>query len=256
MTLNASIGDVAQNTPPGPDTPAFTIVPLADQGVLVDCGETIDVETNRWIDAAARAVTAAQLSGVTGIVPTYRSLAVEYDSRAMTQAELIATLETLLGGLKVTQRRYRRFHIPVVYGGEFGVDFNDLCRHHALTSEELIALHTAPEYRVFMIGFMPGFAYLGGLNDRLHTSRRETPRTWTPAGSVSIGGQQTAVSSVEAPSGWHLLGRTPLRTFDAGREPPILIEAGDSICFEAIDGDGFHALQAERDWLPRWEWRT
>ncbi|WP_251976229.1 5-oxoprolinase subunit PxpB [Salinicola avicenniae] len=234
----------------------YSLVPLADQGVLVDCGETIDVETNRWIDAAARAVNAAAIAGVTGVVPTYRSLTVEYDSTTTTQDTLTTRLDALLATLTVASRRYRRFHVPVVYGGEYGLDFDDFCRRHALSREEVIALHTAPDYRVFMIGFMPGFAYLGGLEAQLHTPRRDSPRTRTPAGSISVGGQQTAVSSVEAPSGWHLLGRTPVRTFDPQREPPILIEAGDSVRFEAIDEARFRALQADPDWQPAWEWMS
>ncbi|WP_110597545.1 5-oxoprolinase subunit PxpB [Salinicola lusitanus] len=235
-------------------TPTYHIVPLADQGVLIDCGETIDIEVNRWIEAAALAVRAAGIAGVIGIVPTYRSLAIEYDSATITQRELTARLDALLAALSVGQRRSRRWRIPVVYGGEFGIDFDDFRRRHELSRDELIARHTAPDYRVFMIGFMPGFAYLGGLDPRLHTPRRDSPRTRTPAGSISVGGQQTAFASVEAPSGWHLLGRTPVRNFAVGRTPPILIEAGDCVRFDAIDGARFETLQQDRDWLPDWEW--
>lgn len=235
-------------------TPNYHIVALADQGVLIDCGETIDIEINRWIEAAANAVRVAQIEGVIGIVPTYRSLAIEYDSVTITQGELIARLESLLASLSANRRRSRRWRIPVVYGGDFGIDFDDFRRRHDLSRDELIARHTAPDYRVFMIGFMPGFAYLGGLDARLHTPRRDSPRTKTPAGSVSVGGQQTAVSSVEAPSGWHLLGRTPVRTFAPERASPILIEAGDSVRFEAIHAGRFTQLQQDRDWLPEWEW--
>ncbi|WP_198651327.1 5-oxoprolinase subunit PxpB [Salinicola sp. CPA57] len=235
-------------------TPTYQIVPLADQGVLIDCGETIDIEINRWVDAAARAVRVAGIDGITGIVPTYRSLAIEYDSVMVTQRELISRLEQLVGALRVSHRRCRRWRIPVTYGGEFGIDFDDFARRHGLDREALIALHTTPDYRIFMIGFMPGFAYLGGLNACLHTPRRDSPRTQTPAGSVSVGGQQTAVSSVEAPSGWHLLGRTPVRTFAPERQTPVLMEAGDSIRFEPIDSERFTALRNDRDWLPEWEW--
>lgn len=234
--------------------PGYRIVPLADQGVLIDCGETIDIEVNRWIDAAARAVRDAGIAGIVGIVPTYRSLALEYDSVVVTQAALIECLERLLAGLSVTPRPSRRWLVPVAYGDGFGADFEDFRRRHALARDELIALHTAPDYRVFMIGFLPGFAYLGGLDARLHTPRRDSPRTRTPAGSVSVGGQQTAVSSVEAPSGWHLLGRTPLRTFDPGREPPMFIEAGDIVRFVPVDAAEFTRLEAYRVWQPEWEW--
>ncbi|WP_249977827.1 5-oxoprolinase subunit PxpB [Vreelandella olivaria] len=235
-------------------TPYYQIAPLADQGVLIDCGEMIDIEVNRWIEAAAQAVRAAQIAGVIGIVPTYRSLSVEYDSVAITQRELIARLERLLSMLSVSSKPSRRWRIPVVYGGEFGIDFDDVCGHLGLDRDEFIMRHTAPDYRVFMIGFMPGFVYLGGLDARLHAPRRLSPRTRTPAGSISIGGQQTAISSVEAPSGWHLLGCTPVHNFTAERTPPILIEAGDSVRFEAINTEQFKALQQKPDWRPEWEW--
>jgi KipI family sensor histidine kinase inhibitor len=235
-------------------TPNYQIAPLADQGVLIDCGEMIDIEVNRWIEGAAQAVRAAQIAGVIGIVPTYRSLAVEYDSMAITQRELIVRLERLLGMLSVSSKPSRRWRIPVVYGGEFGIDFDDFCGDLGMGRDEFILRHTAPDYRVFMIGFMPGFVYLGGLDTGLHAPRRHSPRTRTPVGSISIGGQQTAISSVEAPSGWHLLGRTPVHNFAVGRTPPILIETGDSVCFEAINVEHFNALQQQPDWRPEWEW--
>lgn len=235
-------------------TPEYTIVALADQGVLIECGERIDLEINRWIDCAANAVREAGIGGVTGIVPTYRSLAIEYDSVSITQATLVDRLEGLLSTLTATPRRARRWRVPVAYGGEFGLDFDDFRQRHGLSREELIARHSAPDYRVYMIGFMPGFAYLGGLDAKLHTPRRDSPRTRTPAGSISVGGQQTAVTSVEAPSGWHLLGQTPLATFDARRDPPMLIEAGDSVRFVPIDNLEFARLASDRAWQPDWEW--
>src|SRR3546814_3176463 len=119
------------------------------------------------------------------------------------------------------------WRIPVAYGGAYGMDLEHIAERHGLTPERVVDLHGAAEYRVYMIGFAPGFSYLGGLDERLHTPRRTEPRLRTPAGSVSIGGMPAAVSSVEVPSGWHMPGRTPVRTFDLRRDQPSLFAVGD-----------------------------
>ena len=134
------------------------------------------------------------------------------------------------------------------YGGDFGEDLEWLARTRDLTTDEVVRLHAGALYRVYMIGFMPGFAYLGGLPEELHTPRRENPRTHVPAGSVALGGIQSAIFSIAAPSGWHMLGRTPARGFDLRREPPFLIDAGDLVRFKPISADAFARLDemAER----------
>jgi KipI family sensor histidine kinase inhibitor len=132
----------------------------------------------------------------------------------------------------------------VVYGGEFGIDLEDVAARHGLTPSQLIDKHAAPIYRVYMMGFLPGFAYLGGLDPAIVTSRRETPRLKTPPGTISIGGIQALVATVEAPSGWHLLGRTPLRNFMPTRDPVFLLEAGDRVTFEPIPASRWAELDA------------
>jgi 5-oxoprolinase (ATP-hydrolysing) subunit B len=129
----------------------------------------------------------------------------------------------------------RVWRIPVVYGGEFGIDLDDVAERHGLTPSQVIDRHSAPIYRVYMIGFVPGYAYLGGLDPVLATPRRATPRLTTPAGTISIGGIQAVVASIEAPSGWHLLGRTPVRSYMLDRDPVFLIEAGDRVKFDPIE---------------------
>jgi KipI family sensor histidine kinase inhibitor len=138
----------------------------------------------------------------------------------------------------------RLWRVPVVYGGAFGIDLAETAERHDLTPAGLIERHAAPVYRVYMIGFLPGFAYLGGLDPAIATPRRTVPRLKTPPGTISIGGVQALVASIEAPSGWHLLGRTPMRNFMPGREPAFLLRPGDRIAFEPIPAARWAALDA------------
>jgi KipI family sensor histidine kinase inhibitor len=130
----------------------------------------------------------------------------------------------------------------VLYGGQFGEDLDDLAARHGISAEALISLHLAPDYRVGMVGFVPGFSYLSGLNPKIATPRRATPRVSVPAGSIAIGGAQTAVGSLEAPSGWHQIGRTPVHAFRADRTPPSLLAPGDRVRFCRIQDADWHAL--------------
>jgi KipI family sensor histidine kinase inhibitor len=235
---------------------SYRIAAIADHALSIDFGEVIDAAINQRVTALAKRVVQAQIPGVTGLIPTYRALNVAYDSTRIRQSRLREHLERLLAEPDAEADPVRCWEVPVAYGGDQGVDLQWLADHHQLDPLDVIRRHSAVNYRVYMIGFMPGFAYLGGLDERLHTSRRESPRLKTPAGSVSIGGMQTAVASVEAPSGWHLIGRTPARSFVASREQPFLFRAGDEIRFVPISGDEFDALWAQPDYLPQWTWRT
>ncbi len=134
--------------------------------------------------------------------------------------------------------------MPVVYGGEFGEDLAGFAELHGMGEEQIAELHARAVYRVHMVGFVPGFTYLGGLDPRLATPRRKTPRQRIPAGSISIGGHQTAIGSIEAPSGWHLIGRTPVRCFHPDRDPIFLFRAGDEVCMEPIQADAWDELAA------------
>ncbi|WP_205884853.1 5-oxoprolinase subunit PxpB [Pseudomonas syringae] len=236
--------------------PSLRIAPIADHALYIDFGEVIDAAVNQRVTALAKRVGEARIDGVTGLIPTYRALTVAYDCTRIRQGRLIGHIERLLAEPDAAADPVRSWEVPVAYGGEHGVDLQWLSEHHQLDPDTVIRLHSAVGYRVYMIGFMPGFAYLGGLDARLHTSRRESPRLKTPAGSVSIGGMQTAVASVEAPSGWHLIGRTPARSFEPSREQPFLFSAGDEIRFTPISTEEFDALWAQPDYVPQWTWRT
>ncbi|MBM6592454.1 5-oxoprolinase subunit PxpB [Microvirga pudoricolor] len=211
------------------------ILPCGDAAVSVEFGDAIDPGLNARVLALDEALRRAAPKGVVETVPTYRSLLVHFDPLATDHDALTAFLEEQARSVAPLESTGRRWRVPVVYGGAFGEDLDDLAGAHGLTAAEVIERHAGAVYRIYMIGFLPGFAYLGGLDPALATPRRTQPRARIPAGSVAIGGAQTAISSIEGPSGWHLLGRTPVRSYDPGREPAFLLAAGDEVVFEPVD---------------------
>jgi KipI family sensor histidine kinase inhibitor len=219
-------------------------LPAGDAALVVELGDAIDEQVNGRVLALDAALARAGIPGIEETVPTYRSLLVIYEPDAIGHPELVHRLSALLEGLPpaVQAPAGRRWTLPVVYGGAFGQDLGFVAATHGLAEDEVIACHAGAEYRVHMIGFQPGFAYLGGLDPSLHTPRRADPRARVPAGSIAIGGQQTAVYSVEAPSGWHLLGRTPVRVFDLRRTEPFLLAPGDRVRFRPVPADAWDAL--------------
>lgn len=218
-----------------------------DSALVVELGSTIEEEINRQVVALEQALAGAAMPGVIETLPTYRSLLVVFDPDILTKDDLKRLVLSFWPVNTGLSGRGTRWLVPVHYGGAFGEDLEHVAEVHGLSSEEVIALHSGVEYRVFMIGFAPGFAYLGGLPERLHTSRRKDPRLKTPPGSISIGGQQAAVTPpLEIPSGWHLLGRTPVRSYDPSRKDrPFLFSPGDLVRFRPIPREEFDLL-AER----------
>ena len=224
-----------------------------DTALTVELGDSVDPAVNARVIALDRALADAKLAGIVETVPTYRSLQIHYDPDMLPAETLMATMERLAVGLDDTLASGRRWTVPVSYGGAHGIDLEAVAERTGLTADGVVACHMAGDYRVYMIGFQPGFTYLGGLDPKLHLPRREVPRLKTPAGTISVGGIQAAVASIEAPSGWHLLGQTPVRAFDAVRTDPFLYRPGDRIRFERISAAEFDALArraAEDGWLP------
>ena len=221
------------------------ILLCGDAALAVEFGDTVDPRLNAKV--LALDARAKNLPGVVETVPTYRSLLVHYDPTIAAFADLSDALRGLARDLPDEPAEGRLWRIPVVYGGEYGIDLEDVAVRHGLTPAEVVARHAAPVYRVYMIGFLPGFAYLGGLDPSIATSRREVPRLKTPPGTISIGGVQALVASIEAPSGWHLLGRTPVRSFMPGRDPVFLLEAGDRVVFEPVPQSRWAVLEAAAD---------
>lgn len=215
-----------------------------DSALTVELGNAVDVGVNEAVAALEQNISEAAIEGVLETIPTYRSLQVVYDPARIRSRELIARLSGILPESRQQAGESRRWLLPVCYGGEHGMDLEFVAAVHNLSAEEVIRIHSGPEYRVYMIGFAPGFAYLGGLPDALHTPRRDNPRTLTPARSISIGGIQAAISTVPAPSGWHMLGQTPVRTFDLDRKEPFLLKTGDRVKFRPIPHDEYERLNA------------
>lgn len=211
------------------------ILTCGDGAISVEFGEAIDPELNGRVLALDEIMRNAPPVGVIETVPTYRSLMVHFDPVTTDYDALERFLLNSAHALQVSAMARRRWKVPVVYGGAFGIDLEDFAAQHGLTVEGVITRHVDAVYRVYMIGFMPGFAYLGGLDPALATPRRTHPRAKIPSGSIIVGGAQAGISSVECPSGWHLLGRTPVLSYLPTRDPIFLFEAGDEIVFERID---------------------
>ena len=217
------------------------ILPCGDAALAVEFGNEIDPRLNaRVLELDARLQGSAD--GIVETVPTYRSLLVHYVLTVTDFESLKAAVLAASRDLSDELREGRLWEVPVVYGGAFGIDLDEVAQLHGLTPAQLIEKHAAPVYRVYMLGFVPGFAYLGGLDRAIATPRRETPRSRTPAGTISIGGIQALIASIEAPSGWHLLGRTPVRSFLPRRNPVFLFEAGDRVRFRPIDAAHWEEL--------------
>ena len=228
-------------TPPNPPYPRF--LPLGDTALSVEFGDSISPELNAKVLALDAALAAAALDGIQETILSYRSLLVLYDPREMPYARLITALRGLASRPEQTEPPGRRhWTVPVVYDPPYGVDVPDVARRLDLAEEEVISLHVGADYRVYMVGFAPGMPYLGGLPERLHISRRDAPRPFVPEGSVLIGGMQTGIYPQRFPSGWHILGQTPLRPFDVERADPFMFRAGDRINFRRISVAEFDYL--------------
>jgi KipI family sensor histidine kinase inhibitor len=219
------------------------LLPSGDSAITVEFSRNIDDAANQRVLALDRTLASAPVAGVTETVPTYRSLLVHYDPVQIDFDTLSEKLTALAQRPTPTTTRTRRWRIPVTYGGEHGVDLEDVARTLKTTPGDIVARHVAGDYRVAMIGFTPGWSYLSGLEDFLHMPRRQNPRLLTPAGTISIGGVQTGIQCLAGPSGWHLLGRTAVRTYQLHRDPIFLLEPGDHVKFYAVDAKTF----AEQD---------
>lgn len=221
------------------------LVPVGDTGVLAVLEQKIAEEVGAQVAALDAAVRAAHIPGVGETVPAFASLLIRYDP-LVTEYEAVARAVTALADRLPSPQTGagRLVTIPVCYGGAFGPDLPFVAQHAGLTEAEVIRLHTGQDYRIYMLGFLPGFPYLGGLDSRLFTPRLQNPRTAIPAGSVGIGGEQTGVYPVASPGGWQLIGRTPLKLFDP--EQPPRYAAGDRIRFAAITPEQYAKL-AEKE---------
>jgi 5-oxoprolinase (ATP-hydrolysing) subunit B len=215
------------------------LLPSGDSAITVEFSRLIEEAANQRVLALDRAIAREPIVGVSETVPTYRSLLVHYDPTRIDFETLGGRLVELAAHPAPPVEKARRWRIPVAYGGEHGIDLEDVAKTIGIAPDEVVARHIACDYRVAMIGFTPGWSYLSGLQRSLHMPRRQNPRPLTPAGTISIGGVQTGIQCLAGPSGWHLLGRTPVRTYQLHREPIFLLEPGDRVTFYVIDAKTF-----------------
>jgi inhibitor of KinA len=221
------------------------IVQAGDSVLIVELEERIDPAVNATAIAIADAVQTRQLTGVLDVVPTYRSVAVYFDPLRTDYDALHALLERQPEETAPDTAAGRApLRIPVCYGGDLGPDLEAVAAFAALSADEVVRLHSASTYRVFMLGFVPGFAYMGIVDERIAAPRHATPRLRVPVGSVGIAGVQTGIYPAETPGGWHIVGRTAVKPFDATRAEPFLLTAGDLVQFYAIDRAEFDAAAA------------
>jgi len=220
--------------------------PLGDKALLVEFGDIINPDVNRKVHSLHDVISNAKLSGVRECVPTYRSLLITYDPMKVSYEKLISEVEGLerMSKEHISERKARRAVIPVVYGGEFGPDIARVLQYHNLKDSDVIRIHSAREYMVYMIGFIAGFPYLGEVDDEIATPRLESPRIRVPEGSVGIAEKQTGIYPREAPGGWQIIGRTPLKLFDPSWRPPALLQPGDTVKFKPISIDEFWQIRA------------
>jgi inhibitor of KinA len=228
---------------------SFRIVPAGDSALIVEFEDRIDASVNARALAVAEQLGAQPVAGVRDVVPTYRSVAVYFDPLQTSHDALLARLEREAArAVPLARPASDVIRIPVCYGGELGPDLADVAAFGGMTESSVVDLHADATYRVFMLGFMPGFAYMGIVDPRIAAPRRATPRVRVPRGAVGVAGFQTGIYPAESPGGWQLIGRTPVRPFDSARAEPFLVKPGDSVRFYQIDRAEYdhmeHAAQA------------
>ncbi len=235
------------------------IVPLGDSALIVRMRERFDDAPEQTLDVVLRAFQRLQNAAIPGVIelaPAYTSVAVFFDPiPAAKCAEtpdkvfdwLATRIRAAVAGIvdpgRIARSRSKTVEIPVCYDPEFALDIDDVAQRAAISPGEVIRLHSAAEYRVACIGFVPGFPFLAGLPKELATPRRDVPRKQIPPGSVGIGGAQTGIYPLRSPGGWNLIGRTPLRLFDPRKNPPALLRAGERVRFRAITREEFEAAE-------------
>lgn len=216
------------------DNPRF--FPAGDMALVAELGDAISPAINRRVRSLTDALEEDGVPGVFDFLPTYRSVLVYFDPLVATSGEVQDSIERLLQRAQSTDTSTRNVvHLPTLYGGDLGPDIAFVAQHSGIDEQEVIRMHSGTDYLVYMMGFSPGFAYLGGLDERLATPRLQSPRTEIPPGAVGIAETQTGVYPVASPGGWQLIGRTPVRLFDPARERPVLLNAGDYVRFVPIE---------------------
>ena len=230
----------------------YRIYPCGDHAVTIELGNNIDVTVNEKVLALFHYLKEIKLNGVVDIIPSYHTITLVYDIAILKKQQPGSSVyEMMCGEIQKAVTTYtttavtapRLVNIPVCYDISLAPDIILLAASHQLSVEEVIQLHTAKTYRVYMIGFLPGFAYMGSVDEKIATPRKETPRTNVPAGSVGIAGTQTGIYPFDSPGGWQLIGQTPLQMFTVAKEQPCFLQPGDEIRFYAVSINEFEKLK-------------
>jgi inhibitor of KinA len=242
---------------PSEPRPGAVLRTAGEGGIVVELGDAIDTALNARVHRLAAEVRARLAGRIIEVVPTYRSLLVRHDPLRVPRRALVREIEELVAGLPAEAGAVaaaRTVHVPACYGGGLGPDLAFVAQHAGLEPREVVAIHSSATYQVFMLGFTPGFPYLGGMPPRIATPRLETPRQHVEAGCVGIGGVQTGIYPVASPGGWRIIARTPLRLFDPGAGSPFLLAPGDHLRFVPVDRaeyDVVLARVAAGEYTPR-----
>ena len=208
------------------------IVPLGDSAALVRLGDEIDPVTNRRVQALAALIAGSPLDGVIESIPAFATLLIQYDPLRLTYRGVRDWVRSKIDQVDAaTQREPRLIEVPLQYGGEYGIDLEWVAQYHRLQVEDVIRIHCGKKYSVYMVGFTPGFPYMGKLEEAIAVPRLETPRTLVPAGTVAIAGLQTGIYPIDSPGGWRLIGYTPLQLFNLQSDVPFLFSPGDAVRF-------------------------
>jgi inhibitor of KinA len=219
------------------------IVAASDSSLLVEFGNTVSPQLHARVLALFRAVLAEHDLRIRNLHPGYASLLIDFDPLQLSHDQFIAHVQKLIDAeTEIRAASSRTVEIPVCYDAEFGPDLGDVASHNSHSIEEVVDLHASATYFVYFLGFSPGFAYMGGLPEKLRTPRLATPRIRVPAGSVGIAGEQTGVYPIDSPGGWRLIGRTPVRMFDPCANQPSRLQPGDTVRFSPITRPSFVEL--------------
>lgn len=222
----------------------YSFLQNGNSAVTVQFKNEISREVNSCVTSLCTEIEQSKIRGVTEYIPTFCSVSVLYDCTVISAKKLKSKLEKIVKNIKITSsRKAKLYEVPVCYDESFALDMDNVCKHCNLTRDEVIKLHSGRNYLIYMLGFLPGFAYLGGMDESLATPRLDSPRSEIFEGAVGIGGEQTGIYPVASPGGWQLIGKTPVKVYDRTKENPILYSSGDFIRFIPVDIEEYKRIE-------------